>query len=370
VFDKTSVKIAWNDLPDETAFVVLHSTNQVSWFVNPPLPANTTSYTYAALPCDSTWHFKVRASNDLGESPNSEMKTVTTDACQHPPAFPSNLKAAATGQTTIHLTWDDLANETKYHIEGSADGKTWQPLITLGLNTTSYTQGGLNCNTKRYYRLRAENQYGKSSYSAVASATTHKCGEVKPPQPVELVYNGNFEINVDDNAQRPDGWDGPGPLKGDKVINTGGTNEFQLKGTPKQASRITQMLNLSGKTLKKGDTVRLSAAIKQGNGKPDTVIVKAIIIFANGQKQVMELRLAGQPAAGWASFSRKTTLLHEGVTSIQVNVQYMRAVGTVLVDNVSLKVTTLAALGAGEPAPASAPGWIELPAAPGELRGN
>ena len=88
------------------------------------------------------------------------------------PSAPTNLVAAATSSTAIHLTWNDTTNETGYRLQRSPDGSTWSPLITLPANTTSYDNTGLTASTLYYYRIVAYNSTGDSAWSNTAFATT------------------------------------------------------------------------------------------------------------------------------------------------------------------------------------------------------
>lgn len=365
----TEIKVSWIPVKYADQYKIEYSLGgNAPWEFMVAVGGEDTFFTRGALKCDTGYVFRIYSVNKYGNSITSDAVSGKTLPCIVPP---TGVKAQATSNNTIKVTWNDLPNETKYHVEGSNNGSNWQPMMTLGINMTSYSQGGLPCNTKRYYRVRMENQFGQSAFSNAANATTLACDVQNPSVPFELVNNGKFETNADANPILPDGWNGVGQLKGDKVVNNGGTNEFQLKGTPKEASRIQQNLNLSGKTLKQGDMLRLYAAINQQTGKPNALVVEAIISFKSGDTQTLELRLATPAADGWSGFTAKAPLQAGDVDKIQVRVGYNAALGTLFVDNVSFKVTPMNVLQTVSiPEASTNGGLIPVPAAPADLRGN
>ncbi len=91
-----------------------------------------------------------------------------------PPAAPSGLVASALSSSQINLSWqDNSTDETLFSIECSAtsSGPFYQ-IATTGAGVTAYSNIGLKAGTIYYYRVRAYNRRGYSSYSNVASAST------------------------------------------------------------------------------------------------------------------------------------------------------------------------------------------------------
>ncbi|MEW6068261.1 MAG: S8 family serine peptidase [Nitrospirota bacterium] len=90
------------------------------------------------------------------------------------PTTPSGLTAAAISSYQINLSWTNSANETGFKIERKlgANG-IYTEIATTGADVTTYSDTiGLSASTTYYYKIRAYNSYGKSSYSNEASATT------------------------------------------------------------------------------------------------------------------------------------------------------------------------------------------------------
>ncbi len=91
------------------------------------------------------------------------------------PNIPTNLNAAASSQSTISLNWtDNASNETGFLLERATNAAFSAGFATmsLGANTTAYTDSGLSSGTTYFYRVRATNAVGSSGNSNTASATT------------------------------------------------------------------------------------------------------------------------------------------------------------------------------------------------------
>jgi hypothetical protein len=94
-------------------------------------------------------------------------------AAENLPSAPSNLTAIAVSSSQINLSFTDNSNnEDQFRIDRSSDGTTWSYLTTAPTNSTSYSDTGLAASSIFYYRIRAENTYGNSSFSDPISAAT------------------------------------------------------------------------------------------------------------------------------------------------------------------------------------------------------
>ena len=86
------------------------------------------------------------------------------------PATPLPLIAIPLGLSQIVLTWTDRANnEAGFIIERGITNTDYSPLATVGSNTTSYLDTGLNPVNTYYYRIYAYNNFGNSLYSTVSA---------------------------------------------------------------------------------------------------------------------------------------------------------------------------------------------------------
>ncbi len=102
------------------------------------------------------------------------------------PGKPEHLGVLPTGLTTGLLRWDDVAAETIYDIESSADGMTFTVVGSAGVNETQFTLGNLVNGGVVSLRVTARNSNG-SNASAVLTYT-----HSSPPNPVTPIETWRF----------------------------------------------------------------------------------------------------------------------------------------------------------------------------------
>jgi len=136
---------------------------------------NVTSYSNSDLTASTSYSYRVRANNAVGDSDYSNTAGASTQAAPTAPSAPSGLTATAVSKSEINLTWTDNAgNETGFKIE-RCKGSTctnFTQIATVAANATSYSNTKLSASTTYRYRVRAYNAAGNSAYSNLASATT------------------------------------------------------------------------------------------------------------------------------------------------------------------------------------------------------
>ncbi len=135
------------------------------------------------------------------------------------PTAPTNLTATASSPTQIDLSWaDNSSDESGFKIERSPNGSSgWTQIDTVGYNVETYSNTGLVCGTIYYYRVRAYNANGDSSYSNVANATTQTCPslsitKVDGPDPVQPGGLLTYTLTVANSSGLADGWERPGQV--------------------------------------------------------------------------------------------------------------------------------------------------------------
>jgi len=122
------------------------------------------------------------------------------------PDPPSVLAAVSGGKTSINLSWTDNSNsESGFRLDRSPDGVSWSFLVNLGAKVEAFIDNGLTPSTNYFYRIRAFNDIGPSSWSNTASATTDDDPPPDPPAaPSGLIAITSGSTSIDlswvDNA--------------------------------------------------------------------------------------------------------------------------------------------------------------------------
>lgn len=177
----TSLTLNWTDNSvNETGFKIERKgpgdADFVEIFVT---AANATSFTNTGLAQTSTYLYRVRATNALGDSAYSSTAGGTTHDVA--PAAPGSLNGTALSATQINLNWTDLSNnEQGFAIYRKAPGESTYTQIgstTAGVVTFSNTSG-VTPSTLYTYRVRAFNSGGESGDSNTTSAWSGSVPEI------------------------------------------------------------------------------------------------------------------------------------------------------------------------------------------------
>jgi hypothetical protein len=170
------VDLAWVDQADnETGYRVEQlASDGVTWVnISGTLPANTISFNVTGLAEQTTFHFRVVASNDSGDSPSSQANFTTRDSGV--PLGPTNLVGTTVGLNEVDLTWTDNSfNETGFIVQRlSDDGVTWVQMAVLGANTTGYQMMSLGSGQTYNFRVLAyRDGYADQPASNIATVQT------------------------------------------------------------------------------------------------------------------------------------------------------------------------------------------------------
>jgi hypothetical protein len=175
----TSVLLTWADNSiNETGFKIERQTgvDGVWTLVGTPV-ADATSFTDSTVVANTSYSYRVRATNAAGDSAASSFDPVTTPAVA---LAPTGLTAAASASDRVELAWTDASPgiTTGFKIERSTDGVNFTPLTTVAASATTYSDTTATPNLTYTYRVKATGAGGDSGYSNTATATTPSANAV------------------------------------------------------------------------------------------------------------------------------------------------------------------------------------------------
>ena len=112
-----------------------------------------------------------------------------------PPVTPSPLIATAISHNTIDLSWTAAVPvDGSFILERSVNDQTnFVQIAEVDENETTYEDNGLSSATTYYYRIKAKNPSGESTYSPVANATT---ADIPVLAPSNLVANAVSPLEI------------------------------------------------------------------------------------------------------------------------------------------------------------------------------
>jgi hypothetical protein len=137
--------------------------------------SNTTSFDDTALTANSTYYYRVRATNQVGDGAYSAEVPVTTPALP-PTATNSQLNSVTT--TSVSFQWQDNANnEDGYLIERQTGTNGFVIIANLppdtnpAPSTMTFTDTGLTPGTAYDYHIQSYNLAGYSDFAGVSTVT-------------------------------------------------------------------------------------------------------------------------------------------------------------------------------------------------------
>jgi hypothetical protein len=178
---QSEIQLTWKDNSNnEIGFKIERApTEEGPWQEIDTVQPNTTAYSDDGLQIFTTYFYRIRAYNNVGDSAYTD--TVNATTWDFPPVGPSNLVAAAVTGYQVQLTWnDETGNEAGFRIERALNpGGPWTNVGQVGANIENFIDSTVEPLTAYSYRAVAFNSGGVSPYSNVASVTTPNA----PPRP-------------------------------------------------------------------------------------------------------------------------------------------------------------------------------------------
>jgi len=196
------ITFTWNVSTGATSYQLQVSTNSSfsSTVVDRDTISNTSS-SVTGLANDTTYYWRVRASNAGGTSPFSSTWRFTTLVA---PPGPPTLILPADGATGVSIrpttfTWNPSGQQASYQLQVSKSSTFSDTVVNQsGITPTSYLASGLANGTTYYWHVRASNAGGTSPFSITWRFTTI----VAPPAAPTLLSPGDGATNVSINPTR------------------------------------------------------------------------------------------------------------------------------------------------------------------------
>ncbi|MBW6503390.1 fibronectin type III domain-containing protein [bacterium] len=170
----STISLAWTDTSsNEDSFVVERRTGADSLFgvIASPSTNDIAAYTDTSLTERTTFTYRVKARNSLGDSGYSNESTATTLL-----STPANAAAVAPSPTLVNISWTDVsAFETEYRVERkTGTGGAFAVISVLPAGSNSLVDNSVSAGTFYSYRIQAVDTVTPtiSAYSNEASVTT------------------------------------------------------------------------------------------------------------------------------------------------------------------------------------------------------
>ncbi|MCL6260786.1 Ig-like domain-containing protein [Aquiflexum sp. TKW24L] len=183
----TTLKLTWNVVTSASGYALEVSKNSDFKTLDIDIKTlKTNEFTVSGLQEDTSYFWRVRASNSAGNSPYSTVWTFRTIKPIPVPAAP-NLVSPSNGAKDLsvspRLQWNTVTGAKTYRVQISKEIN----FATLSLDNAAVTSNslqvsGLQDGVTYYWRVRATNESGSSSYSSVWSFQT-KLAAIPPPAP-------------------------------------------------------------------------------------------------------------------------------------------------------------------------------------------
>lgn len=168
-----------------------------------------TSWSDLSRAAQTSYSYRVRASNGAGTSAYSNVASATTATVTTIPAPPSGLTATPISGARISLTWTDNAtNEDGFQVERceGAGCANFSHYSNLPANGTNLQTAPLTPATSYSFRVRSFNGAGSSAYSASASATTGPVLAAPSGLTATVVSSSRIDLSWTDNSSNEDGF--------------------------------------------------------------------------------------------------------------------------------------------------------------------
>ena len=158
--------LTWNAVGGATSYRIYRSTSKGSGY---SLLGTTTatSYTNTGAKAGTTYYYRVKACNDAGLSPYSNIVSGNVVVTPKPAAPVVKIGNSASSGKPM-LTWNAVSGATSYKVYRATSQKGTYSLLGT-VTATSYTNTGAKAGVTYWYKVKAVNSAGESAYSNIVS---------------------------------------------------------------------------------------------------------------------------------------------------------------------------------------------------------
>ena len=169
----TSLLVSWSASTGADSYQVFRDTSAGGSFTIQSYTGTALSVTDSPLDSDTTYYYKVRATNDSGSSSLSAAAFGKTQAAAgEVPETPAGLAVGSSTSTSLVVSWNASTSADSYQVfRDTSAGGSFATQVYTG-TALSATNIWLASSLTYYYKVRATNAAGSSLLSAAASGTT------------------------------------------------------------------------------------------------------------------------------------------------------------------------------------------------------
>ncbi|MDR9414829.1 MAG: Ig-like domain-containing protein [Gracilimonas sp.] len=191
----TALTLEWQNVTNAAEYRVQVSTDNSFSTIITDSVLTTSSVFITSLNFNTTYHWRVKASNTGGESGWTNSFSFTTkDPIPEIPNLQAPANAATDQDTSLAFDWTAANNAQAYQFQLS-EVSSFTSLIedTSQLSNTTYQVDGLDYLTTYYWRVRSFGNQDTSAWSTTFSFQT----KVEAPEPTTLVEPADMAVDLD-----------------------------------------------------------------------------------------------------------------------------------------------------------------------------
>lgn len=186
----SAITLSWPNVVSETGYKLERGTSASGPWTQIVAPAaNVITFQNTGLTQSTAYYFRIRSTNAIGDSAYSEIVSATTLLA--PPSTPT-LTVVSSSYYQVSLSWGNVTFEDGYVLERAPTSTgAWTVFSSFPANTTSFTDTTIAPSTLYYYRVKAFNAAGESSYYTVSTTTPAPSPPAAPSGVVLRVISGS-----------------------------------------------------------------------------------------------------------------------------------------------------------------------------------